>query len=41
MSANLLVLNLTKTEFLVIGNPQQLAKLNNPVLNPVLIPIQQ
>ena len=28
MSSNLLVLNPTKTEFLVIGNPQQLAKLN-------------
>jgi hypothetical protein len=33
MSANLLSLNPSKTEFLVIGLPQQLAKLNNPTLN--------
>jgi hypothetical protein len=32
MSANLLTLNPSKTEFLVIGNPQQLSKLNNPRL---------
>ena len=30
MSANLLSLNPSKTEFLVIGLPQQLSKLNNP-----------
>ena len=45
MSANLLVLNPTKTEFLVIGNPQQLAKLNNPVLafdsNTTIVPVQK
>ena len=33
MSANLLALNPSKTEFLVIGNPQQLSKLNNPQLS--------
>ena len=32
MSANLLSLNPSKTEFLVIGLPQQIAKLNNPCL---------
>jgi hypothetical protein len=32
MSSNLLALNPSKTEFLVIGTPQQLSKLNNPVL---------
>ena len=45
MSANLLVLNPTKTEFLVIGNPQQLAKLKNPVLtfdsNTTIVPVQK
>ena len=42
MSANLLSLNPSKTEFLVIGLPQQLAKINNPQLvidpNTVLAP---
>ena len=32
MSANLLSLNPTKTEFLIFGNPYQLSKLNNPTL---------
>jgi len=32
MSSNLLSLNPHKTEFLVIGTPQQLSKLNNPTL---------
>ena len=32
MSANLLSLNPSKTEFLIFGNPQQLQKLNNPTL---------
>ena len=32
MSANLLSLNPTKTEFLIFGNPHQLSKLNNPTL---------
>jgi hypothetical protein len=32
MSCNLLSLNPKKTEFLIIGTPQQLAKLNSPVL---------
>ena len=32
MSANLLSLNPSKTEFLVIGLPQQLSKINNPAL---------
>src|SRR5258706_233923 len=43
MSANLLSLNPTKTEFLVIGLPQQLAKLNNPTItiqsNTTLAPV--
>ena len=34
MSANLLTLNPSKTEFLVIGLPQQLAKISNPSLSP-------
>ena len=42
MSANLLALNPSKTEFLVIGNPQQLSKINNPQLtfdcNTVIVP---
>ena len=45
MSANLLILNPSKTEFLVIGNPQQLAKLNNPQLtldcNTTIVPVQK
>ena len=45
MSSNLLVLNPTKTEFLVIGNPQQLAKLKNPLLtfdcNTTIVPVQK
>ena len=32
MSSNLLSLNPNKTEFLVIGTPQQLSKLNDPKL---------
>ena len=32
MSSNLLSLNPDKTEFLIVGTPQQLSKLNNPVL---------
>jgi hypothetical protein len=32
MSANLLSLNPSKTEFLIFGNPVQLAKINNPSL---------
>jgi hypothetical protein len=32
MSSNLLSLNPHKTEFLIIGTPQQLSKLNNPAL---------
>ena len=34
MSANLLTLNPSKTEFLLIGLPQQLAKISNPSLSP-------
>ena len=45
MSANLLVLNPTNTEFVVIGNPQQLAKLSNSVLtlisNTTIVPVQK
>ena len=33
MSANLLTLNPSKTEFLLLGLPQQLSKLNSPVLD--------
>ena len=33
MSSNLLVLNTTKTEFLVIGSPQQLSELTSHSLN--------
>jgi uncharacterized protein involved in tolerance to divalent cations len=32
MTSNFLSLNPSKTEFLLIGNPQQLAKIDNPVL---------
>ena len=43
MSANLLSLNPSKTEFLIFGNPVQLSKLNNPSLqinqNTVIQPI--
>ena len=42
ISANLLALNPSKTEFLVIGNPQQLSKLNNSQLtfdcNTIIVP---
>lgn len=45
MSANLLALNPSKTEFLVIGNPQQLSKLNNPQLsldsNATIVPVHK
>jgi hypothetical protein len=45
MSANLLILNPSKTEFLVIGNSQQLAKLNNPQLmldcNTTIVPVHK
>lgn len=34
MSSNLLTLNPSKTEFLLIGLPQQLAKINNPSFSP-------
>jgi hypothetical protein len=34
MSANLLTLNPSKTEFLLIGLPKQLAKISNPSLSP-------
>ena len=44
MSANLLCLNPSKSEFLVIGLPKQLSKLENPTLsmpdNIVLFPVQ-
>jgi hypothetical protein len=33
MSANLLMLILLKTDFLLVGLPQQLSKLNNPTVN--------
>jgi Reverse transcriptase (RNA-dependent DNA polymerase) len=33
MSANLLTLNPSKTDFLLIGLPKQLSKLNNPTVN--------
>jgi hypothetical protein len=43
MSANLLALNPSKTEFMVIGNPQQLSKLHNPQLaldgNTTIVPV--
>jgi Reverse transcriptase (RNA-dependent DNA polymerase) len=34
MSANLLTLNPSKTEFLLIGLPKQLSKIENPFLSP-------
>ena len=33
MSANLLMLNPSKTDFLLIGLPEQLYKLSNPIMN--------
>jgi hypothetical protein len=34
MSANLLILDPSKTEFLLIGHPKQLIKISNPSLSP-------
>ena len=33
MSANLVMLNPSKTDFLLIGLPKQLSKFNNPTMN--------
>jgi cellulose biosynthesis protein BcsQ len=44
MSANLLLLNSYNTDFLLIGLPKQLSKLNNPTMNAtsdVLSPVPQ
>jgi len=37
MSANLLTLNSSKTEFLIIGLKQQLSKIDNSSLNPLIL----
>ena len=41
MSANLLMLNPSKTDFLLIGLPEQHYKLNNPIMNVTLSPVPQ